>query len=462
MGRTFKSVAIIGGGPGGLVLAKLLDDFPDKFVRATIFEASARLGGKVLTRSFGSAPAIFEAGVAELYDYSHLGQDPLKELVVGLNLKTIPMTGRTVILGEKIIANRAALGRHFGSRTATEASKFYRTCAELYSPADYYMEDWQIDKHHAWADRRFSELLNEIKDQTARKYVTVASRTDIATEPYLTSALNGLKNVLMDDERYIRLYSIKGGIERLIDRLASEISAEVRLNSPVLKIGRTSRGTYCLTSRREHRMVTEEFDVVMLALPQYWLGQIEWDDPTLRKCFEDHVANYDFPAHYLRISCLFERPFWRDKLTGSYFMHDAFGGCCLYDESARYPHGSYGVLGWLVAGNHALALSNFNDQRLLELALASLPKSMAKHQKLFVEGKVHRWVGAVNARPGGERLRDLRLRHSPDPVGNPYLFVIGDYLLDSTINGVVDSAEYASGALVIENLPRKACGDSDQ
>jgi hypothetical protein len=26
-------------------------------------------------------------------------------------------------------------------------------------------------------------------------------------------------------------------------------------------------------------------------------------------------------------------------LTGSYFMLNAFGGSCLYDESARYPHG---------------------------------------------------------------------------------------------------------------------------
>ena len=110
MARAFKSVAIVGGGPGGLVLAKLLDDFPDKFVRTTIFEASPRLGGKVLTRSFGSTAAIFEAGVAELYDYSHLGQDPLKELVVGLDLETIPMTGRTVILNEKIITNPALSG----------------------------------------------------------------------------------------------------------------------------------------------------------------------------------------------------------------------------------------------------------------------------------------------------------------------------------------------------------------
>ena len=33
----------------------------------------------------------------------------------------------------------------------------------------------------------------------------------------------------------------------------------------------------------------------MLALPHYWLGQIEWDDPGLRKRFQEHVANYDFP-----------------------------------------------------------------------------------------------------------------------------------------------------------------------
>ena len=448
MARAFKNVAIVGGGPGGLVTAKLLDDFPKTLVRTTIFEASPRLGGKVLTRSFGSAAARFEAGVAELYDYSHLGQDSLKKLIFDFDLETIPMTGRTVILNEKIITNSASFKRHFGKQAEVEASKFYRSCARLYSPNEYYSEDWQGDSKHPWSDRLFSEVLDKIKDQTARKYVAVSTRSDIATEPYLTSALNGLKNVLMNDPRYIRLYSIRGGIERLIDRLASEVSAEVRLNSPVVRIGRTPHGTYRITSRREHRLVSDEFDVVMLALPNYWLGRIEWDNPDLRKHFQEHVANYDFPAHYLRISCLFERPFWRDQMTGSYFMLDAFGGCCLYDETARYPHGFYGVLGWLLAGNDALALSNCDDQRLIAMALASLPGSMAQHRQLFVEGEVHRWVGAVNARPGGKRLLAMRQRHSPDAVGNPYLLVIGDYLLDSTINAVVSSAEYAAGALL--------------
>jgi hypothetical protein len=32
-------------------------------------------------------------------------------------------------------------------------------------------------------------------------------------------------------------------------------------------------------------------------------------------------------------------------------------------------------------------------------------------------------------------------RHRPEPVGHPGLFVVGDYLFDSTLNGVLDSAE---------------------
>ena len=108
MAGAFKSVAIVGGGPGGLVLANILDSFPKNFVRTTLYEASPRLGGKVLTRLFGSAGAHFEAGVAELYDYSHLGADPLKELVIELGLETIPMvTNRAVILNDKIVADAA-------------------------------------------------------------------------------------------------------------------------------------------------------------------------------------------------------------------------------------------------------------------------------------------------------------------------------------------------------------------
>ena len=47
----------------------------------TLLEASGRLGGKLQTRRFDSAPVMYEAGVAECYDYETLGHDPLRQLV---------------------------------------------------------------------------------------------------------------------------------------------------------------------------------------------------------------------------------------------------------------------------------------------------------------------------------------------------------------------------------------------
>jgi hypothetical protein len=55
---------------------------------------------------------------------------------------------------------------------------------------------------------------------------------------------------------------------------------------------------------------------------------------------------------------------------------------------------------------------------------------------------VHRWLGAVSGRPGGKTLRDPDYeRHVPEPEDHPDLFVVGDYLYDATLNGVLDSVD---------------------
>jgi hypothetical protein len=73
----------------------------------------------------------------------------------------------------------------------------------LCSPADYYEGHWQDDNRHAWCEKTFRQVLDAIPDETARRYIEVAARSDVATEPHLTTALNGLKNVLMDDPEYL-------------------------------------------------------------------------------------------------------------------------------------------------------------------------------------------------------------------------------------------------------------------
>ena len=55
-------VGIIGGGPGGLMTAHLLERTFGTFCRVTLLEATGRVGGKVRTVRFDAAPAFYEAG----------------------------------------------------------------------------------------------------------------------------------------------------------------------------------------------------------------------------------------------------------------------------------------------------------------------------------------------------------------------------------------------------------------
>ena len=96
-------LAIVGGGPGGLMSAWYLKKKLGGQCRITLYEASDRLGGKVLTKTFDSAPAMYEAGVAEIYDYSMTGPDPLRELVQHFGLQTIPIDAAQVQLDGELL-----------------------------------------------------------------------------------------------------------------------------------------------------------------------------------------------------------------------------------------------------------------------------------------------------------------------------------------------------------------------
>ena len=52
-------LAIVGGGPGGLMSAWYLKRKLGELCRVTIYEASDRLGGKIVSRKFDSAPAMY-------------------------------------------------------------------------------------------------------------------------------------------------------------------------------------------------------------------------------------------------------------------------------------------------------------------------------------------------------------------------------------------------------------------
>jgi protoporphyrinogen oxidase len=88
-------------GASGLITAFLFERRSHSPCDITIFEAQPRLDGKIVFRQFKSAPMLLEAGVAELYDYSHVGRDPSRELVAELGFEVTPMDGRAVVFGHR-------------------------------------------------------------------------------------------------------------------------------------------------------------------------------------------------------------------------------------------------------------------------------------------------------------------------------------------------------------------------
>lgn len=455
-------LAIVGGGPGGLMTAWHLKKKLGPLCKVTIFEASERLGGKVATGKFDSAGAIYEAGVAEIYDYSMLGPDPLRDLVQHLGLQTIPMDAEQVQLDGELLNDVPGMRRKYGDKTADAIEGFRRRCAEMISPMQYYEGVGAHDNDHPWAFINAEELLDrEVSDPVAKRFLKVMARSDIATESHNTNGLNALKNFVMDIDGYIGLYSIQNGNEQLIERLREEIDAKIQLNHRVLSVGKSEQGRYRLSMMNGKGPETHEFDLVLMCLPHSWLATLRFEGEALRRSMVKHVAYFDRPAHYLRVSILFDTPFWGDKIPGAWFMSEAFGGCCVYVEGARHDVGKHGVLNWLIPGSDALAFANLRDDQLIDAALKSLPASLGKPRNHFVEGKIHRWLSSVNAIPGGLPARDVLTNHRPEPREHGGLVLVGDYLFDSTLNGLLDSSDAATDLILTEMMKlRYARGDS--
>ncbi|MBI5263066.1 MAG: FAD-dependent oxidoreductase [Bradyrhizobium sp.] len=455
-------LAIVGGGPGGLMSAWYLRRKLGDLCRVTIFEASDRLGGKIVTSKFDSAPAMYEAGVAEIYDYSMSGPDPLRELVQHFGLQTIPMDAEQVHIDGELLNDVPGMRRKYGPRTAQAIEAFRKRCTEMVTPIEYYEGIGAHDNEHPWAYKTAEEVLDEeVGDPVAKRFFKVMARSDIATESHNTNGLNALKNYVMDIDGYIGLYSIQNGNEQLIECLQSEVSADIQLNHRILAVGKATTGRYQLKMMNGKGPETRDFDLVLVCLPHSWLATVGWEGERLRKAMVKHVAYFDRPAHYLRVSILFDEPFWGDKIPGSWFMSEAFGGCCVYNEGSRHDVGRHGVLNWLIPGSDALAYANLTDQELIDAAVKSLPAELGDARAHFMEGKIHRWLSSVNAVPGGLPVRDVMTNHRPEPKDHPGLVLVGDYLFDSTLNGLLDSSDAATDIILTETIRLRRAREKD-
>jgi monoamine oxidase len=433
-------IAVVGAGIGGLATAYLLENSADSPLDITVFEASHRVGGKIQTGHFKNVTHSYEIGAAELYDI--VASPALKKLVRQLQLPCVSLQGSPIIVFDgMILTDTADVQDKLGSSTAHAIESFMSLGKSLRNPASFGHAGFPTDNEHPWFTRTFADVLSSIPDRRARRYIQVQAHSDLATEPSHTNGVYGFDNLLIDDPEYCHLYSIVGGNERLPEELHRRLASRVRLGSRVRRITQTKHKRFLLDVIGQSGHMEEEFDVVILALPHQHLSSIHWADRRVSRLMRLFVTHHAHPAHYLRVAAAFEHPFWRETFDESYFILDAFGGCCVYDESSRNPSTPYGCLSWLIAGRNALSMHLLPDVVLTRRVLASLPGPLAKTARAtLMEARVHRWIGSVSGQPGGKPIKGLAERHQPEASQLPGLFIVGDYLFDATINGALESA----------------------
>ncbi len=452
MARGKPRIAIVGGGPGGLFTVYHLKH--SLAARVTLFEQSERLGGKVLTDWIGHPPARFEAGTAEYY-HPVTGHDPLLELMLALGLRPVWMPGGSnVEQGLPVRCRGKELGGRYGLAAGQALDDFEDVVRETRGSKAFSKGGRTADQSHPWTSRTFRSILDRVHHPATRHHIEVACHSDTVCEPDETPAMQGADAWLCDDPEYCKIYGLSGGNDRLIKALTSSVTADIRLNARVDRVTQTTDERYRIEWTEPDAAKSGVFDTVVVALPIAALVNLRWGSDQLEAAVQARLSRYSSHGSYVRVTVLFREAFLHYGIPETYFQLDQFGGCTVYDEGMRWvtdgteeaKSGLQGrsVLSWLLAGQDAERRMGVADTELVREALDSLPGRLGTAARaLFVEGRVHRWPSVICLRPGTMSDRN-RFESQVVASGNrPGVVLVGDYFVDSTINGALEAGRNA-------------------
>jgi len=436
-------VAIIGGGLAGLTCARRLQQGG---VRAQVFEAANRVGGRVWTSGKGLAGGqVAELG-GELIDTGHsairklvgelgLESDDLVAAQAGLRRDTFWFHGELPDEAQIVQAFRPLAARIQRDLAASEQDEAAFARLDRQSIAEYLSSDPSLDAR-------------------LRELVSVAYVAEYGLESDQQSSFNLLWLIDSKSPEPFRIFGdsderfhVRGGNQQIPDRLAEGLGNQIELGQRLVRLEAAPAGGFRVTLERGGSTRSVEFDHVVLTLPFTLLREVELDlelPPPKAEMIRE--LGYGTNA---KLMLQFETPVWRDvhRASGSCFTDN--GLQCTWDSSRAQP-GPHGLLTVFMGGNAGLALAESDPETQAALQLERIEAIFPGTRASYRRGSAlcMHWPSMPLARGSYACFKPGQARFSGNegaPVGR--LHFAGEHTSEDFqgfMNGAVESGERAA------------------
>jgi monoamine oxidase len=332
--RPGTRVVIVGAGIAGLNAAYHLRKAG---IRATVYEAAARSGGRMFSVRDAINPGLVTEFGGEFINSDH---EDVLALVKEFNLDLMDMQAP----GEAAFKDTYFFDGH--RYTEAQIIQAFRPVARrIVADADS-LED-QIDFRHPGGATRFDRMSLAVYLQRVGatgwlgELLEIAYVTEFGLDADEQSALNfidmigtdlseGFKIVGDSDERY----KVRGGNQRIISALANRLDGQIMLGHRLTALRPRGRGYTLTFDRRGSGAIDVAADIVVLALPFTILRDVEMrvDLPAYKR---RAIRELGYGTNAKLMYGLLERP-WRARgFSGAAYSDEGFQLC--WDNSRGQP-----------------------------------------------------------------------------------------------------------------------------
>ncbi|MFD4402482.1 flavin monoamine oxidase family protein [Nocardia sp. NPDC058499] len=344
---TTTTVAVVGAGLAGLTAARALHRAG---VDVLVLEAADRLGGRAMSETTALGSRVDLGGQWIGHDHHRIAALATELGATRFRMHTTPLP--TILDGARRVRPGApSMLATAGLLLGLEALS-------------------HIPPPRRWNTTTVANWLARVPGRTPRRLLELAASTSWTADLDRLSVQAMMRMIRLQGGLRTMLSTTGGaqqdllveGVGTLVEGLAGELGARVRLGHRVTSIGEGADGVTLATSAG-----TVAATKVVVTVPPPLLDRISFEPPLPPDRIA--IAARSYMGSVYKAIAVFDRPFWRDRGTNAEMMVLGAFGTAVFDTS---PPDGPGHLCMLVGGPHARALDGLDAASRRETILGPL------------------------------------------------------------------------------------------